>query len=318
LTTAAAASTYLTISNAAATYVSTSTSSLSNYTTTSVLSANYALKTDIPNTSGFLTSTNYSSVVTTLTAGLTVTGNGTFSGVVYGNGSTSVHIGNYGFLIQTGTVDGRNDNTAGGTTNSYSVVAAAKMLATEFDAISDSRVKENIEELDPDDVIRKLCRLKPVKYTFVDRVNNGDASRYGFVAQDVEQVFPDAVTTHQDFVPNIYAHGTCVHLSRTATRISIDYSCEVAPGKLLRIIGDKSYDVEVIRSGKGFIDIDLVFEGRDVFVVGTQVEDFRSLTYNHIYTLSVKAIQVLVDRLEEKSKAMDALAARVAAIEMRL
>lgn len=65
---------------------------------------------------------------------------------------------------------------------------------------SDLSLKENIESLD--DMLTKIMKLKPVSFTYKDHdvssgrdVLNGTDKQIGFIAQDVEKIFPDLVTT---------------------------------------------------------------------------------------------------------------------------
>jgi len=57
---------------------------------------------------------------------------------------------------------------------------------------SDERLKENIEAISAEKT-EKLFDLKPVEYQFK---NDDDAKHYGFIAQQVEEIFPDLVKTN--------------------------------------------------------------------------------------------------------------------------
>lgn len=77
---------------------------------------------------------------------------------------------------------------------------------------SDRRFKKDIASLDQNDMLQKLLSLKPSNYHFINQSNNTQKS-YGFIAQDVEQVFPEFVNTIQNkkmlayssFIPVIVA-----------------------------------------------------------------------------------------------------------------
>jgi len=60
---------------------------------------------------------------------------------------------------------------------------------------SDKTLKKNISELSNDE-INKLSQLDPKSYQFIDDKNN--TKRFGFVAQDVEKVYPNLVSDGQD------------------------------------------------------------------------------------------------------------------------
>lgn len=60
---------------------------------------------------------------------------------------------------------------------------------------SDARIKRNITDVSRADLVDKFRMLKPVEYSFASYVHTGKSKTIGFIAQDVEQVFPDYVTT---------------------------------------------------------------------------------------------------------------------------
>ena len=67
---------------------------------------------------------------------------------------------------------------------------SGEVTAVSFDAVSDSKFKENIATINRIDVIDAL---NPVSFTWK---NNGKVS-YGFIAQEVEKVIPAIVTTNK-------------------------------------------------------------------------------------------------------------------------
>jgi len=77
---------------------------------------------------------------------------------------------------------------------SNDILANGSIVAT-----SDSRVKENITELQ--NSLDMISRLRPVSYNKIDRVSYGNRLNYGFIAQEVEEVIPNAVNTGSGEVP---------------------------------------------------------------------------------------------------------------------
>lgn len=58
-----------------------------------------------------------------------------------------------------------------------------------YTSISDVRLKKNIHTLS--NQLESILQLRPTSYEFVD---NEDVTSYGFIAQEVEEIFPDFVT----------------------------------------------------------------------------------------------------------------------------
>jgi len=64
-----------------------------------------------------------------------------------------------------------------------------------YNQISDERLKKNFEELE--EVLPKLMQLVPTRYHFKSQ-NNADLKSWGFIAQEVEPIFPSFVSTSED------------------------------------------------------------------------------------------------------------------------
>jgi len=77
----------------------------------------------------------------------------------------------------------------------YGGFAAQKMWSRDYQGSSDKTLKKNINELSYQE-INKLSQLDPKSYQFIDDKNN--TKRFGFVAQDVEKVYPNLVSDGQD------------------------------------------------------------------------------------------------------------------------
>ena len=76
---------------------------------------------------------------------------------------------------------------------------------------SDSRIKTDIQELNDSEALEKFRKLKPCKYKYKETLLSGRPTNevYGYIAQEVADVLPHAVTkgdikgTHQGHIPNI-------------------------------------------------------------------------------------------------------------------
>ena len=62
---------------------------------------------------------------------------------------------------------------------------------------SDSRLKKDIES--SEDVLSKVYKLKPVSYRFNEQEKN-TKKHYGFIAQDVQKLFPYLVDAERDYL----------------------------------------------------------------------------------------------------------------------
>lgn len=80
-------------------------------------------------------------------------------------------------------------------TNRYAGYFNGDVFVTGMFTVSDKKLKENIKA--EENALEKLSQLNAVTYTFKDNehLNLSSQLQHGFLAQDLEQVFPELVTT---------------------------------------------------------------------------------------------------------------------------
>jgi hypothetical protein len=81
-----------------------------------------------------------------------------------------------------------NNSTANGQINGNGAGAVA------FGAWSDKRLKENIVDLEPQ--LNNILSLRPVEFDYIE--SEGGGHQTGFIAQEMQEVYPDAVGERQD------------------------------------------------------------------------------------------------------------------------
>ena len=59
-------------------------------------------------------------------------------------------------------------------------------------------------DLSDNEALETLRLIEPKKYEYVDQVNNSSSIVYGYIAQQIKDVLPYAVSEISDTVPNIY------------------------------------------------------------------------------------------------------------------
>ena len=69
---------------------------------------------------------------------------------------------------------------------------------------SDERIKKNIEPVPDDLSLQKLRAIECYYYDYKDESKNTDKKVIGFIAQQVNKYFPNAVTLQKLIIPNIY------------------------------------------------------------------------------------------------------------------
>ena len=69
---------------------------------------------------------------------------------------------------------------------------------------SDIRIEKNIADIRDDSALQKILEIQPKTYNYIDVVNRGDQRVYGFIAQQINDVLPEAVAIQKDIRANIY------------------------------------------------------------------------------------------------------------------
>jgi len=230
-------------------------------------------------------------------------------------------------ITSAGTLTGSYYNTSGvvlNRTGLYEYVCAkfdGAVWTTQYFAVSsDSRIKEDIQDINDDTALQSILSIEPKTYKYVDKLERGDKKVYGFMAQQIREVIPEAVSIQTSYIPNIYLvadyNGNVITLPSQPTKVVIKVDDKI-----------KCYDkdnkellVEVIE----VID-DLTFRIKDIeyydtkiFVYGTFVEDFHTLNKDYIFTLNVCATQELHRRIEAQNVVIKSHEDRIKDLEMKM
>jgi hypothetical protein len=188
-----------------------------------------------------------------------------------------------------------------------SMVSEGTVYASMFAAYSDIRTKTNIIEMDDAISLNKIRALHPRSFEYIDKKQNGFNKINGFIAQEVLDVIPEAITYVQKYIPNIYKFGNCkldsagnqlLYISRfDMDKLEYDSSGNIYPCIQLYDDKDKVFNakIEDILFSRCFqISSDEKIP-ETVFVYGQKVENFLNINYTAIYTVSTSALKE-VDR----------------------
>ena len=119
-------------------------------------------------------------------------------------------------------------------TNSTSIASGAGITCFGNIAVaSDSRIKRNIREISDNESLNILNKLKPKRYGYNDIFTRGTNEVLGFIAQEVQEVIPIAVSIIPSYIPNIYQRATVSgEILTFSTDLSLSSSSDVSRGKL--------------------------------------------------------------------------------------
>ena len=187
------------------------------------------------------------------------------------------------------------------------------IAASQFVAFSDERIKHVDRQSESAQDLKTLMGIEITDYSYIDKVARTATPQKKVIAQQVEKVFPQAVSRTTDVVPDIYQKA-----SLKGAWISLESDLKV--GDRVRLISEKLEGVfAVLEVSKGKFRTEFSAETDEVFVYGREVSDFRVVDYEAIAMLNVSATQELkreVDVLRaENARLRNVLEARLSALE---
>ena len=103
-------------------------------------------------------------------------------------------------------------------------------MALEFDSQSDSRIKDIRGVSDSASDLDTINALQVTDYTLKDKVRNGNKPFKKVIAQQVEKVYPQVVSQHVDFIPNVYRIAEHGHEDRRRHAASLRQRPRTEPG----------------------------------------------------------------------------------------
>jgi hypothetical protein len=250
-----------------------------------------------------------------LTAGnKTISGNLTVSGVLTASGTSS-----------SGTIAARYFNN--GTILTQSNTASFNDVCGKFNgsiwvtswiaSSSDSRIKNNINNINDNNALIKILAIEPKTYNYIDIVEKGSNVVYGFIAQQIKEVIPEAVNIQKSVIPNIYSAYECssniINITSNIEKLKINDTISIIQENIER----KNYTITEIIPESNQIKINENLEGNNCFVYGTEVDDFHALNKDYIFTLNVCATQELYRIIQQQQQQINDLIRRIEILESK-
>jgi hypothetical protein len=132
----------------------------------------------------------------------------------------------------------------------------------------------------------------------------GDKRVYGFIAQQIREVIPEAVNIQMSYIPNIillanYNNNIITFSSQPNYVIKYNdkIKCYDKNNKEIFVVVEEIINVLTFR----IKELDNIYTDASIFVYGSEVEDFHTLDKNYIFTLNVCATQELNRRIEAQN-----------------
>ena len=76
------------------------------------------------------------------------------------------------------------------------------MVGEGFYAFSDNRIKTDISLINDNFALQQVNAIESKEYHYIDYARKKEVKTIGFIAQEVKDIIPNAVTLNNDFVPD--------------------------------------------------------------------------------------------------------------------
>lgn len=212
-------------------------------------------------------------------------------------------------------------------TRSVSIMGHGILSWGGFFAASDARFKTNIQDIDDSGALDLLRQIKPKTYEYIDKPDRGAGTVYGFIAQDIAEVFPNASSIEREKIPNIYELGIKVENVITLTNKStalLEKDVDGVIYKTLLVYHKDNKKIEL--SIKSIIDdkhieiepTDELEINSELFIYGQIVDNFHTMDKNYIFTIATAALQEVDKQLQAEKQKNASLEARMLLLEARM
>jgi hypothetical protein len=167
---------------------------------------------------------------------------------------------------------------------------------------SDRRIKNNIVDV-PDNLALSYVRNIPCcYYNYIARPQQRNT--IGFIAQEVREVFPIAVSIITNFIPNIMQSVSGEWIERDdgnfdfSSHFFTDISFGTYKFRLKENISDTEYiEEEVSMNDDRSFTFDQSYN--NIFCYGKEVDDFHTVDKNSLFTINFSATQE-IDRIQQQ------------------
>ena len=209
----------------------------------------------------------------------------------------------------------------------YGIYANQRIAAVEFNAHSDRRIKKNITDINDSSALDKIRLLEPKIYNYIDDLERGTSNVYGFIAQEVANVLPYAVTVSEGDIPNILRNSNVSVIDNNTVELTLESSVEelsLSNTSVINIITDENKDLKcnvLSFSENNVITIENTGDFSNVtnaFIKGEQVNDFHHLNKDAIWAVSTAALQEVNKQLQSEKKKVSTLETELAKLLARV
>lgn len=198
-----------------------------------------------------------------------------------------------------------------------SIVTHDAIIAASGATYSDQRIKsiQNISNSTTD--LETLNKIKITDYKYIDSIKQGNGITKKVIAQQVEEIYPTAVSQVVNYIPNVYTLASRIEQVEKGTKIYFENGDKISTKDQVKLITPSSEGelVTCVEAGENYIITKERIDESQVFVYGKEVNDFRVVDYDALAMLNISATQEIYKLLKASNEKTQVLEEKVARLE---
>lgn len=184
-------------------------------------------------------------------------------------------------------------------TYSYSLYADGKVAASEFNAISDNRVKNILSDRNYEDDKKFIEEVNIYNFEYIDKLNYGNKEKIGFMAQDLERLNNNLINYSTNFIPNVFKKFKIINKNKII--LDTDYDIQINDILKIEINDKKIIHKKILEKKQNFIIIEKIENlfSNIIFIYGKKVTDFKTINFEQLIAINMNSIKNLYNEIKE-------------------
>jgi uncharacterized protein YqgQ len=156
-----------------------------------------------------------------------------------------------------------------------------------------------------------LRQLEVKSYCYIDgKGKNTKYKEIGFIAQEVKEIYPKAITQNHEYIPNVYKKITCIWTD-------FENKFKMKSNDLNNVVGvdykffcwNEGDKIETKITAIGNSDNTFTFKKKwdNVFCIGNKVNDFNVLDKQQLFVINFNATQQLDNIVKQQQETINTL-----------